>query len=59
MTFKDCGKLNAGRQKAISWLKSTKVTTGSPAGRTTYKPNTKVNRGSMATFLYKIYPFVL
>jgi uncharacterized repeat protein (TIGR02543 family) len=59
MTFKDCGKLNAGRKLAIAWLKSTAVTTGSPAGSKTYKPNSKVNRGSMATFLYKIHPFVM
>ncbi|MDR1033513.1 MAG: hypothetical protein LBL41_01920 [Bifidobacteriaceae bacterium] len=55
MFFKDCSKLNASRQKAIIWAKDTGITVGSPtAGSKTYKPADKVNRGSMATFLYRI-----
>jgi hypothetical protein len=55
MFFTDCSKLNAARKKAIIWAKNTGITVGSPtAGSKTYKPADKVNRGSMATFLYRI-----
>jgi hypothetical protein len=43
----------AGRLEAINWLASEGITTGSPRGSNTYKPQDIVNRGAMAEFLYK------
>jgi hypothetical protein len=45
--------------KAICWLKSVGLTTGSPANSKTYKPQDTVNRGSMATFLHREYDKVI
>jgi hypothetical protein len=38
----------------ILWMYANKITTGSPQGSNTYKPQDLVNRGSMATFLYRL-----
>jgi hypothetical protein len=54
VAFTDIGHLSQNRQTAIKWLASEKVTVGSPAGSTTYKPEDKVSRGQMAEFLYKL-----
>jgi hypothetical protein len=45
--------------KAICWLKSVELTTGSPENSGTYKPSDVVNRGSMATFLHREYSKVI
>jgi uncharacterized repeat protein (TIGR02543 family) len=52
--FKDISKLNSSRQSAIQWMYRYEITTGSPAGSRTYKPNGKVNRGAMAQFMHKL-----
>jgi uncharacterized repeat protein (TIGR02543 family) len=41
-------------EKNIRWLASVGVTQGSPEGSNTYKPLDLVNRGAMATFMYRI-----
>jgi uncharacterized repeat protein (TIGR02543 family) len=51
--FTDIGALNTGRQTAIQWMYTYGITTGS-GGPNTYKPADKVNRGSMAQFMYKV-----
>jgi uncharacterized protein (TIGR02145 family) len=56
--FVDVDKSNI-HYKAIAWLKSVGLTTGSPQDSNTYKPNDAVNRGSMATFLHRLYAYLL
>jgi hypothetical protein len=48
--------LNSRRIGAINWLSTSGITVGSGSvkGVTTYRPQDKVNRGSMAQFLHRI-----
>jgi hypothetical protein len=47
----DISKLGKGRQTAIKWLASEKITVPT---KNKYNPNKAVNRGAMAEFLYKV-----
>jgi hypothetical protein len=53
-TFADLGTGIEGRDDDIKWLASEGITKGSPENSNTYKPWDTVNRGSMATFLYRL-----
>jgi hypothetical protein len=48
--------VNSRRIAAINWLSTSGITVGSGSvkGVTTYRPQDKVNRGSMAQFLHRI-----
>jgi hypothetical protein len=52
--FIDLGTGIDGRDDDIRWLASEGITKGSPENSNTYKPWDTVNRGSMATFLYRL-----
>jgi len=39
--------------EAVDWLVDQDITTGSPAGSSTFKPNDEVTRGEFATFLWR------
>jgi uncharacterized repeat protein (TIGR02543 family) len=51
--------VNAARKASIQWLAAFGVTVGSgkAGGKTTYRPQDSVNRGSMAQFLQKLAGF--
>jgi hypothetical protein len=57
--IKDINKLskNPARQKAIAWLAKNNITVLDKNGN--FNPNTKVNRGSMAQFMEKLYKKVI
>jgi hypothetical protein len=42
----------------IDWLSAEGITQGSPKGSHTYKPGDVVNRGSMSTFLHRLYDYL-
>ncbi|RMH78365.1 MAG: S-layer homology domain-containing protein, partial [Actinomyces sp.] len=46
----------AGRfyEPAVRWAKATGITTGSPAGSTTFKPDDPTTRGEMAAFITRL-----
>jgi hypothetical protein len=52
--FTDLGTGIDYRDDDIRWLASEGITKGSPENSNTYKPWDTVNRGSMATFLYRL-----
>jgi hypothetical protein len=57
-SFTDVDKSNI-HYESINWLKNVGLTTGSPANSDTYKPFDTVNRSSMATFLHRLYTYLL
>jgi serine protease len=52
--FMDLSALSKDRTANINWLYKYGVTTGSPQGSNTYKPQDLVNRGSMAQFMHRV-----
>jgi uncharacterized repeat protein (TIGR02543 family) len=52
--FSDLGKLTADRANSVRWMYRHAITSGSPAGSSTYKPSDVVNRGAMAQFMRKL-----
>jgi len=46
---------NNWQNAAVSWADSNGITTGSPAGSSTFKPNDTITRAEFVTFLHRIY----
>jgi len=46
---------NNWQNAAVSWADSNRITTGSPAGSSTFKPNDTITRAEFVTFFHRIY----